>query len=80
MSELLYNPELAQGASHDPRGYARERGIELPLQMEVTMTFRAGRIEMVIAHYDELAPFLITWNKDGFSPPLGQHMPAPPQA
>lgn len=76
LGELLDNPELARAASRDPRGYARERGVELPPKMEVTLRFHDGRIEMLIAYYDELAPFLITWNNDGFTPPPRQQDPA----
>jgi len=80
LSELLDNPKLAQAATRDPRGYARDRGIELPTNMNLTMSIRNGRIEILIAYYDELAPFLITWNNDGFSPPPGQHEPTPQPA
>jgi hypothetical protein len=69
LGELLDNPELAQAAARDPRGYARDHDIELPPNMDLALSFRDGQIEMLIAYYDDLAPFMITWNNDGFSPP-----------
>jgi hypothetical protein len=80
LGELLDNPKLARAASRDPRGYARERGAELPPNMDVTLSLRDDQIEMLIAYYDELAPFLLTWNNDGFSPPPGEQEPAPQPA
>jgi hypothetical protein len=72
LGELLDDPELARAASGDPRGYARERGLELPRNMNLTLRFHNGQIELLIAFYDNFAPFLLLWNNDGFSPPHGE--------
>ncbi len=77
LSELLDDPEFARAAARDPRGYARDHGIEMPPNMDLTLSFRDGKIEMLIAYYDKLAPFMITWNNDGFSPPRGRQETAP---
>jgi hypothetical protein len=72
LGELLDDPALARAAASDPHGYARERGLELPQNMDLTLSFHHGQIELLIAFYDDLAPFLILWNNDGFSPPYGE--------
>jgi hypothetical protein len=72
LGELLDDPKLARAASSDPRGYALERGLELPQNMGLTLSFHNGQIELLIAFYDDLAPFLLLWNNDGFSPPYGE--------
>jgi hypothetical protein len=76
LGEMLDDPGLAQAASRDPRGYARERGVELPPNMDLALSFRSGRIEVLITYYDKLAPFLLVWNNDGFRPPPGEQEPA----
>jgi hypothetical protein len=80
LGEVLADPQLARAASSDPRGYARERGLELPLNMDLTLTLHNGQIELLIAVYDDLAPFLLLWNNDGFSPPYGEQETTPQPA
>lgn len=80
LGELLDNPKLARAASRDPRGYARQHGVELPPNMDVTLSLRDDQIEMLVAYYDELVPFVLTWNNDGFSPPPGERSFAPQPA
>lgn len=42
LGQLLDDPELARAASGDPRGYARERGLELPQNMDLTLSSHNG--------------------------------------
>src|SRR5262249_32436513 len=77
LGEVLDDPQLARAASSDPRGYARERGLELPQNMDLTLSLHNGQIELLIAFYDDLAPFLLLWNNDGFSPPYGERETTP---
>jgi hypothetical protein len=77
LGELLDDPQLAQAASRDPRGYARQLGVDLPPNMDVTLSLRGDEIEMRVAYYDELAPFQLTWNTNGFSLLPGEQEPAP---
>jgi hypothetical protein len=77
LGEVLDDHELARAASRNPRRYARERGLELPQNMNLTMTLHDDQIELLIAYHDDLAPFLILWNNDGFSPPHSEQETIP---
>jgi hypothetical protein len=76
LGELLDSPELAREAARDPKAFARERGIELPSNMELNLDVYEDRVNLRVTYYDELAPFMLTWTNDGFSPPLVD--PRPP--
>jgi hypothetical protein len=80
LGEVLDDPQLARAASSDPRGYARDRGLELPQNMDLTLTLHNGQIELLIAFYDDLAPFLLLWNNNGFSPPYSEQETIPQPA
>jgi hypothetical protein len=69
LGELIGNPDLAREAARDPKAFAKERGIEIPANMAVEIDVDEDQIRFRVAYYDELAPFLLTWNVDGLSPP-----------
>jgi hypothetical protein len=81
LGELLENPELAREAARDPILFAKARGIEVPSNMAVDLEVSENRIKLQVTYYDNLAPFMVTWTNDGFTPPLAgvrQQAPEPP--
>jgi hypothetical protein len=72
LGELAENRDYAGEAAHDPHGTARKRGIELPANMILSLFLEPDRVQLQINYYEDLYPFMVTWNSDsGFSPPRG---------
>jgi hypothetical protein len=69
LGELAGNPDLAREAARDPKAFAKDRGIEIPANMTLELDVDDDRISLRVTYYDELAPFVLTWDRDGFSPP-----------
>jgi hypothetical protein len=69
LGEIAGAPDLAREAARDPSAFARERGIELPANMELKLDVDRERLTLRVTYYNELAPFVLTWDRDGFSPP-----------
>jgi hypothetical protein len=78
------NSALAREAARDPKASAEARGIAIPANMTVELDIDDdGQISLRVTHYDELAPFALTWDRDGFSatrldPQLADHVAEQP--
>jgi hypothetical protein len=69
---LAENRDYASEAARDPKDAARKRGIELPANMTLRLDLELDRVQLQIIYYEDLFPFVVTWNSDsGFSPPRG---------
>lgn len=72
LRELAGNREYAREVARDPAAAARERGIELPAGMVLRVDLEPERVRLEVNYYEDLFPFMVTWNSDtGFSPPGG---------
>jgi hypothetical protein len=70
LGELIDNPGLAREASSDARGFAQARGIMIPGNMTLDLRVdESGDVSLQVAYYDEHAPFVLSWDREGFSPP-----------
>lgn len=70
LGDLAENRDYAREAARDPKGAARQRGIELPTNMTLRLDLEPDRVNLQIAYYEDLYPFVVTWNSEtGFSPP-----------
>jgi hypothetical protein len=70
LGDLAENRDYARQAARDPKGAARMRGIELPANMTLRLDLEQDRVQLQIIYYEDLFPFVATWNSDsGFSPP-----------
>jgi hypothetical protein len=71
LSELAENLDFARDVSRDPKGSARDRGIEIPDNMILNVEVDEDRVSLRITYYDDLYPFVVTWdNMAGFSDPV----------
>jgi hypothetical protein len=69
LGELVGNTDLAREAARDPRGFAKGRGIEIPANIALELDVDDDRVSLRITHYDELVPFVLTWNDAGLCAP-----------
>lgn len=70
LGDLIENREYASEVAGDPKAAARKRGIELPASMILRLYQEADRVQLQINYYEDLFPFMVTWDSDsGFSPP-----------
>jgi hypothetical protein len=69
LGDFMESPDAAVEASQDPTTYARQRGIELPEGIEVSIfTDETDVIVSVTSHDDGTHPFVALWHRrDGFS-------------
>jgi hypothetical protein len=66
LGELVDHPELVTEAAGDPRGYARARGIKLPITVDVDVRLVEDHPYLRVVNYDPLAPFSLIWDQQGF--------------
>jgi len=66
LSELVDHPELVAEAARDPRGYAKARGIKLPVTMQLDLGHVDGHPHLSVVNYDRLAPLSLVWDREGF--------------
>jgi hypothetical protein len=70
LGELAADAKLAREAARDPRGFAREHGIELPQNLAVELDVGADDdVRLRLIYFDDLSPFVATWDRDGFKVP-----------
>lgn len=69
LGDLAENRDYASKVAGDPKGAALKRGIRLPANMTLHIDLEPDRVRLQISYYDDLVPFMITWNSDsGFLP------------
>jgi hypothetical protein len=70
LADLAENRDYAREVSLDPKAAARQRGIEIPPNMTLHLDLKADRVYLQIAYYEDVFPFVVSWDSDtGFSSP-----------
>ena len=69
LGELAADPALARDAARDPKAFAEERGVSIPPNLALELHVVQNRVSLRVTHYCAIAPFVLTWNSNGFSVP-----------
>jgi len=68
LGDLAENLDFAREAARDPNGAARERGIEIPDNMMLSLEVDGDQVSLRVTYYDDIYPFVVTWdNRAGFT-------------
>ncbi len=69
LDEVASNQDLAREAASDPNAFAKSRGIKIPANMKLEADAEEDQISLRVTYYDRLEPFVLTWDRSGFSIP-----------
>jgi hypothetical protein len=68
LGEFADSPEAAERASRDPLSYARQRGVELPDGLQVSVDMAEEHVLVQVTYTDDVYPFVGVWDRShGFS-------------
>jgi hypothetical protein len=68
LAEIADNPELAKRAAADPLAYAREKGISVSGDVDVSVDVTSEGVSVSAIHGDDVRPFVVSWDaNEGFA-------------